>query len=90
MKLIDQFEREVGVGDSIVLKDQQVQNWRIASIEDTGVSPNPNLPPLVKVRVVCELNMAFPDMGQPTQPLPMFIVRKADDAPQPKSKLAVM
>lgn len=80
MKLLYQFRRELGVGDAVVLKDASVQNWRIAEIEDNGVSPNPKEPPVTKVTVVCSFTLNIPNFGQPEQMLPLYLIRKAEEA----------
>jgi hypothetical protein len=83
MNLLDQFGRVLDVGDSVVPKDPSVQNWVIANIEDSGISPAPGQPPVVKVILRCELTMVLPNMGQPVQALPLYLIKKSDTEKKP-------
>lgn len=83
MNLLDQFGRALDVGDSVVVKDSAVQNWMIASIEDSGIAPAPGQPPVVKVTLRCELTLMLPNMGQPVQALPLYLVKKPDVEKKP-------
>jgi hypothetical protein len=82
VKLLDQMGRELGVGDSIIPKDTGVQNWVISEIEDSRLSAAPGQAPIVKLTFRCQMTVAVPDMGQPGQVVPLYLVRKAEDAPK--------
>ena len=87
MKLLDQMGRELGVGDAVIPKDTGVQNWVITEIDDSRLSTAPGEPPIVKVTFRCQVNMALADFGQPVQVVPLYLIRKAEEAsPQGKSR----